>query len=109
MGGSGKDDYVHTNAGPKSAYCRGTEFSIMGGYNFPGQIEASDGSEGNGYMGAVFIVLGNPVATGSIRVGRTEEDTDSTRTEMADLLEVLVGSDVKKNLTVMLDNQSILR
>jgi len=36
-------------------------------------------------------------------VGRTEEDTDSTRTEMVALLEVLVGSDVKKN--VMVDNQ----
>jgi hypothetical protein len=81
----------------------------MGGYNFPGQIAVSDGSEDNGAMGAGFIVLGNLRATGSIRVVRTEEDTHSTRTEMTDLLEVLVGTDVKKNLIVMVDNQSILR
>jgi hypothetical protein len=42
-------------------------------------------------MGAGFIVLGNSAATGSIRVGRTEEGTDSTRAEMAALLEVLIG------------------
>jgi hypothetical protein len=48
----------------------------MGGYDFPGQIAASDGSEGNGAMGEVSIVLGNSAATGSIRVGRTEEGTD---------------------------------
>ena len=51
----------------------------MGVYDFPGQIAESDGSEGNGSMGAVFIVLENPTTTGSIRVGRTEEVTDSTR------------------------------
>ena len=44
----------------------------MGGYNFPGQIAASDGSEVNGSMDAGFIVLKNPKATGSIRVVRTE-------------------------------------
>jgi hypothetical protein len=60
-------------------------------------------------MGKVFIVLGNPVTTGSIRVVRTEEDTHSTRAEMVSLLEVLVGTDVKKNLIVMVDKQSILR
>jgi hypothetical protein len=81
----------------------------MGDYNFPGQIAVRDGSEDNGVMGADFIVLGNLGATGSIRVVRTEEDTHSTRTEMTDLLEVLVGTDVKKNLIVMVDNQSILR
>jgi hypothetical protein len=42
----------------------------MGGYDFPGQIAASDGSEGNGAMGAGFIVLENPTATGFIRVYR---------------------------------------
>ncbi len=63
----------------------------MGGYDFPGQIAARDGSESNGDMGAGFIVLGNSVSTGSIRVGRTEEGTDSTRAEMEVLLEVLIG------------------
>ena len=81
----------------------------MGDYDFPGQIAASDGSEGNGTMGAGFIVLGNSVGTGSVRVVRTEEGTDSTRAEMAALLEVLVGVNVKENLIVMVDNQSILR
>jgi hypothetical protein len=42
-------------------------------------------------------------------VGRTEEDTDSTREEMTDLLEVLIGANVTENLTVVVDNQSILR
>ena len=69
---------------------RGTEFR-MGGYDFPGQIAVSDGSEGNGSMTAGFIVLENPTTTGSIRVVRTEEDTDSTRVEMIDLPEVLIG------------------
>ena len=80
----------------------------MGGHDFLGQIAASDGSEGNGAMGAGFIVLGNSVATGSVRVGRTEEGTDSTREEMTSLLEVLVRANVKENLIVMVDNQSIL-
>ncbi len=75
----GKDECVHTDAGPEASYWRGTEFSRMGGYDFPGQIAAGYGSESNGTMGAGFIVLGNSVETGSIRVGRTEEGTDSTR------------------------------
>ena len=109
MGESGKDECIRTGVGPEAAYWLGTEFSRMGGYDFPGQIAASDGSEGQGTMGAGFIVMGNPGATGSVRVGRTEEGTDSTRAEMAALLEVLVGADVKENLIVMVDNQSILR
>ncbi len=66
----------------------------MGGYDFPGQIAGSHGSEVNGAMGSGFIVLGNSAVTGSIRVGRTEEGTDSTRAEMTVLLEVLIGSKV---------------
>ncbi len=81
----------------------------MGGYDFPGQIAAIDGSEGNGSMGTDFIVLEISEETGSIRVGWTEEDTDSTREEMVDLLEVLIGVNVKENEVVMVDNQSILR
>jgi hypothetical protein len=104
----GKDESVRTDAGPESAYWRGTEFSRMGGYDFPGQIATSDGSESNGSMGAGFIVLRNSTATGSIRVGRTEEGTDLMRAEMADLLEVLIGAKVTENLVVMVDNQSIL-
>ncbi len=77
--------------------------------NFPGQIATREGSEGNGSMGAVFIVLKNPKETGSIRVVRTEEGTDSTRTEMTSLLEVLIGANVNDNLVVMVDNQYILR
>ena len=109
MGGSGKDECIRTSVGPEAAYWRGTEFSRMGGYDFPGQIATSDGSEGNGSMGAGFIVLGKSVATGSVRVVRTEEGTDSTRAEMASVLEVLVGANVKENLIVMVDNQSIWR
>ena len=60
-------------------------------------------------MGTGFIVLKNPKSTGSIRVVRTEEGTDSTRAEMTVLLEVLIGVNVKDNLAVMVDNQSILR
>ena len=81
----------------------------MGGYNFPGQIATSDGSEVNGSMDAGFNVLKNPKATGSIRVDRTEEGTDSTRVEMTALLEVLIGANVNDNLVIMVDNQSILR
>ena len=106
---SGKDECVRASAGPETTYWRGTEFSRMGGYNFPGQIAGSDGSEGNGSMVSVFIVLTNPKATGSIRVVRTEEGTDSTRVEMTDLLVVLIGANVNDNLVVMVDNQSILR
>jgi ribonuclease HI len=106
---SGKDECIQTDAGPEATYCRGTEFIRMGGYDFPGQIAASDGSEDNGTMGTGFIVLGNSATTGSIRVGRTEEDTDSTRAEMSDLLEVLIGAKVTENPVVMVDNQSILR
>jgi len=73
---SGKDECVLTSAGPEAAYWRGTEFSRMGGYDFPGQIVASDGSEGHGAMGAGFIVLEKPAATGSIRVARTEVGTE---------------------------------
>ena len=76
---------------------------------FLDKIATSDGSEGNGSMGSGFIVLENPKSTGSIRVGRTEEGTDSTRAEMSALLEVLIGANVKDNLVVMVDNQSIVR
>ena len=59
------------------------------------------------------IVEDSPVvrflSPGSIRVVRTEEGTYSTRLEMTDLLEVLIGANVKENLVVMVDNQSILR
>jgi hypothetical protein len=55
-------------------------------WDFPGQIEEFDGPEDNGSMRVGFIVLGNPDVTGSIRVDRTKEDTDSTRSEMTDLL-----------------------
>ena len=84
--GMGIDECVHTDAGRETSYSRGTAFSKMCGYDFPGQIAGSDGSEGNGTMGAGFIVLGKSVATGSIRVVRTQEGTDSTRVEMEDLL-----------------------
>jgi hypothetical protein len=40
----------------------------MVGYDFPGQIEVSDGSEDYGVIGTDFITLGNSVSTGSIRV-----------------------------------------
>ncbi len=60
----------------------------MDGYDFPGQIAASDASEGNGVMGSGM---------------------DSTRVEMSALLEVLIGAKVTENLVVMVDNQSILR
>lgn len=60
----------------------------MGGYEFPGQIVASDGSEGNGALRAGFIILDKPTVAGSIRVSRvhrTEEATDSTRVETESL------------------------
>ncbi len=107
--GMGIDECVHTDEGREAAYSRGTTFSKMGGYDFPGQIAGSDGSEGNGTMGTGFIVLWKSVSTGSIRVVRTEEGTDSTREEITDLLEVLIGTNVTENLVVMVDNQSILR
>jgi hypothetical protein len=53
-GQSGNDECVHTDTGPETTYCRGTEFNSMGGYDFPGQIATSDGSEGHGVMGAVL-------------------------------------------------------
>ena len=40
----------------------------MGGYDFPGQIASSDGSECNGSMGAGFIVLENPKTTDNLVV-----------------------------------------
>ncbi len=67
------------------------------------------GAGGNIPEGEGFIVLGNSAVTGSIRVVRTEEGTDSTRTDVTDLLEVLIGAKVTENLVVMVDNQSILR
>jgi hypothetical protein len=61
MGESGKDDYFHTNTWSETTYWWGTECRRMGDYDFPGQITGSDGSEDNGSMGEVFIVLENPV------------------------------------------------
>jgi hypothetical protein len=55
-------------------------------------------------MGPGFIVLGNSVSTGSIRVDRTEEGTNSTRETMEILLEVLSGVNVTENLVVIVDN-----
>ena len=108
-----KEECVRTSVGPEVAYWCGSEFTResirMGGYDFPGQIAGSDGSEGNGSMGTGFIVLENPLVTGSIRVDRTEGDADSMRVEMTDLLEVLIETNVKENLVVMVNNHSILR
>jgi hypothetical protein len=39
---SGKDQCVHTSVGLETTYWWGTEFSRMGGYDFPGQICGSD-------------------------------------------------------------------
>ena len=61
---SKKDECVRTSVGPEATYWWGTEFSRMGGYDFPGQIATIVGSEGNGSMGEDFIVLENPKATG---------------------------------------------
>jgi hypothetical protein len=97
---SGNDKGVRTDPGPETAYWRGTEFSRMGGYD----LTANDGSEGHGSMGPGFIVLGNSVSTGSIRVDRTEEGTNSTRETMEILLEVLSGVNVTENLVVIVDN-----
>jgi hypothetical protein len=44
-----------------------------GWLRFPRTNITSDGSEGNGAMGEVSIVLGNSEETGSIQVDRTEE------------------------------------
>jgi hypothetical protein len=65
---SGKDECVRTDTETETAYWWGSEFTRMGGYDFPGQITASDGSEGNRSMGSGFIDLGNSAETGSIRV-----------------------------------------
>jgi len=51
MWDSGKDECVRTDPGPEATGWWGTEFSRMGGYDFPGQITGSDESEVNGTMG----------------------------------------------------------
>jgi hypothetical protein len=50
----------------------------MGVYDLPGQISGRDRFEVHGSMGTGFIVLGNSTETGSIRVDRIAEGTDST-------------------------------
>jgi hypothetical protein len=78
----------------------------MGGYDFPGQIEVSDGSEDYGVIGTDFITLGNSVSTGSIRVDERggyglDEDGNVRSTRSFDWGE--------RDRELIVDNQSILR
>ena len=58
----------------------GTEAGLLGIYNFPGSVYATDGSNDKGVMGAVFKL--NEYRGGCCQLGRGEEGNSSNRAEL---------------------------
>ena len=59
----------------------GTETGLLGIYNFPGSIYATDGSNDNGVMEAGFFKL-DEHRGGCCQLGRGEEGNSSNRADM---------------------------
>ena len=59
----------------------GTETGLLGIYNFPGVVYATDGSNDRGVMGAGFFKL-DEYRSGCCQLGRGEEGNSSNRAEL---------------------------
>jgi len=59
----------------------GTEAGLLGIYNFPGSVYATDGSNDRGFMGAGFFKL-DEYRGGCCQLGRGEEGNFSKRAEL---------------------------
>ena len=59
----------------------GTEAGVLGIYNFPGSVYATDGSNNKGVMGAGFFQL-DEQRGGCCQLGRGEEGNSSNRAEL---------------------------
>ena len=59
----------------------GTEAGLLGIYNFPGSVYATDGSNDRGVMGAGFFKL-DEHRGGCCQLGRGEEGNSSNRAEL---------------------------
>jgi len=59
----------------------GTEAGLLGIYNFPGSVYATDGSNDKGVMGAGFFKL-DEHRGGCCQLGRGEEGNSSDRAEL---------------------------
>ena len=59
----------------------GTEAGLLGIYNFPGSVYATDGSNDRGVMGAGFFIL-NEHRGGCCQLGRGVEGNSSNRAEL---------------------------
>jgi hypothetical protein len=66
--------------GPEKEWLAGTELGLLRAYHVPGHVTASHGSVGTGTMGAGFVWSWSK--SGSERIGREEEGTNSGRAEM---------------------------
>ena len=59
----------------------GTDAGLLGMYNFPGAVYATDGSNDRGVMGARFFML-NEHRGGCCQLGRGVEGNSSNRAEL---------------------------
>ena len=80
----GKEEEIHRS---------GTEAGLLGIYNFPGSVYATDGSNDKGVMGAGFFKL-NENRGGCCQLGRGEEGNSSNRAELG--VACLALEDTKK-------------
>ena len=69
---------------------------MLGMYNFQGTVLRGDGSDEAGRMGAGFCSQHRSDITGCLRVGREQEGTSSSRTELAALETALHRSTKRK-------------
>ena len=59
----------------------GTEAGLLGIYNFPGAVYATDGSNDKGVMGTGFFKM-DEHRSGCCKLGRGEEGSSSNRAEL---------------------------
>jgi len=80
-----EDNRKHTPAfgdeDPEIIHRSGTEAGLLGIYNFPGAVYATDGSNDRGVMGAGFFLL-NEHRGGCCQLGRGIEGNSSNRAEL---------------------------
>ena len=76
-----KDTPSFGNEGLEKIHRSGTEAGLLGIYNFPGLVYATDGSNDRGVMGAGYFLL-NEHRGGCCQLGRGVEGNSSNRAEL---------------------------
>ena len=80
---SDKDELEVNLQGLERDFWLGTEAGRLGCYEFPGETWAGDGSVSKDGMGAGSVRLQHPKRLHTVKVGRSEEGSNSLRPELA--------------------------